>query len=357
MNTHLLKMIVSVGCALGLLSPVLGQTAASTGSPPGAQEVGTPPAYRPAGTIALPGPERWDYLQFDPTEKRLYVSHGDHVTVIDASTNQIVGQIGTFPGGTHGIAVAHAAGLGFTDDGKAGVAIAFSLKTLKPVARIKTAEGADGIAFDPASNQVFVINGDSGSVTAIDPKKRRAVATIKVGSGLEFGVADGAGSLYVNGAELGDVVRIDTKKHAVVSHWPLANCEKPHGIAIDTAHRRLFVTCVNQVMVVVNADTGAPVTSLPIGAHTDAAAFDSVRGRAFSSNGDGTLSVVQEESGDQYRSLPAVVTAPTARTMTLDPATGRLYLVAADPAPPQEGQKRRRFVPGSLRVLMFDPAP
>jgi YVTN family beta-propeller protein len=306
--------------------------------------------------------ERWDYATFDSSQNRIYVAHGDHVTAVNAASGAIIGQIGPLPGGTHGIAVSLKDGVGFTDDGDAGVAAAFDLNSLKIVKKIATARDADGIIYDPASRHVFVINGDSGSVTVIDPKSSAAIATIAVGAGLEAGDVDGRGRFFVDGAEKHDIVVIDTATNKLVAHYPMPECERPHGIAIDPVARRVFATCINKVMVAVDADTGRNVATLPIGMGSDGAAFDGKRKLALSSNGEGTISVIREIDADHYVALPAVATQRGARTIAIDPATGRLYLPAADiahidpPATPG-GRPHITYVPGSSKLLVLDPAP
>ena len=319
------------------------------------------PAYRLTKTIALGGGERWDYVVFDPSAQRVYVAHGDHVTVVDERKGAVIGQIGTFPGGTHGIAVSAETGQGYTDDGHAGVAIAFDLVSLKPLQRIAAAPGADGIIYEPVTRHVYVVNGDSGSLTVIDPKTHAPIATIKVGAGLEAGVADGKGTLFIDGAEDHDIVRIDARTNKIEAHWAMPDCRRPHGLAIDPATRRLFATCANNLLVVVDADNGANIAGLPIGSFSDGAAFDPIRKLIFSSNGDGTLSVIQEKDAQTFVAADPVQTLPGARTMAIDPATGRLFLVAAEiasaepPAAPG-GRPRVTYVPNSLKLLYFDPA-
>lgn len=316
------------------------------------------PAYRLAGTIPMGPGERWDYATFDPGQSRIYVAHGDHVTVINAATAHIVGQIGPLPGGTHGIDVAPEAGIGFTDDGEAGVAAAFDLKTLKIVKQIPTEKDADGVNYDRVSRHIFVINGDSGSVTVIDPKLQTAIATIKVGAGLEAGIVDGKGKFFVDGAEQHDIIAIDTRTNAILAHYPMAACQRPHGIAIDPETRRVFSTCVNKIMVVMDADNGRIIAQLPIGTGSDGAAFDPKHRLALSSNGEGTISVIQEEDANHFVALPDVATQRSARTIAIDPATGRLFLPAADIAkidPPTTpgGRPHITFVPGSAKLLVF----
>jgi YVTN family beta-propeller protein len=243
--------------------------------------------YHIAKVIPLGPPDRWDYVVFDPDSHRVYVAHGDRVTVVDGGSGAVIGTVEGMPGGTHGIAVSHATGKGYTDDGKAGVVAEFDLATLKVVGQIKAEPDADGIVFDPPSGHIFIIDGDSGKVTVIDPKTDAVVATIDGGGGLEFGASGNNGKFYVDGAEKNEIVRIDTVTNMADAHWPMPTCVKPHGLAIDREHRRLFASCSNRVMVVMNADNGAVIETLPIGEGTDFAAFDPEHGLAYSSNRDG----------------------------------------------------------------------
>jgi YVTN family beta-propeller protein len=323
-------------------------------------QAGDAPLYKVTKTVALGAPDKWDYVVFDPPSHRVYVAHGSEVTVVDGTDGTVLGNIGPFPGGTHGIATVAATGHGYTDDGKAGEAASFDLKTFAIVKTTPTAPDADGIVYDDVSGHVFVINGDSGSVTVIDPKTDSAITTIKVGGGLEFGVMDGKGKFYVDGSEEGVLYRIDTASNAVDARWPTPACVKSHGIAIDKETRRLFVSCANQVMLAVDADSGKVIATLPIGGFTDFAVFDPVRKRAFSSNGDGTLSVIEEKDANTIVPLATIPTAISARTMSIDPATGRLYLAAIDvtkvdpPATPG-GRPHLEVAPGSLKLLILDP--
>lgn len=319
------------------------------------------PPYVQSNAVSVGAPDRWDYLTFDKASNRVYLSHGDRVDVLDSRSGTPLGSVTGIAGGTHGIGISN--GKGYTDDGKAGEVIVFDLKTFKILSHIKAREDADGIMVDPKTGHVFVVDGDSAVVTVIDPKTDNVIATVAGGGGLEFAVADGRGKIYVNGADKREIVRIDTASNTADAHWPIPGCASAHGLAIDTQAHRLFVSCVNKLMTIVNADTGAVVTSLPIGAGTDAAAFDPVRKLAFSANGaDGTITVIQEKSPQEFISLGDIKTAVTARTMTVDPSTGRLYVAAAaiDPAAPvppgPNGRPGRpKPLPGSLKVLFLDP--
>ncbi|HET7085007.1 MAG TPA: YncE family protein [Rhizomicrobium sp.] len=321
------------------------------------------PSYHVTKTVALGAPDRWDYLVYDGPSHRLYVSHGDRLTVLDGKDGSILGQVEGMPGGTHGIGIVHAAGKGYTDDGRAGEAVAFDLETFKTGNRIKAQNDADGIAFDPSSGHIFVVDGDSKVLTVIDPKTDTAIATVDAGGGLEYAVSGNDGKLYVNGAEKKEIVRVDTASNQVDAHWPIPDCTSPHGLAIDTRAHRLFVSCVNSVLTVVNAQNGSVVATLPIGAGTDGAAFDPARKLIFSSNFDGTVSVIREVSPDKYQPLESIKTQITGKNMTIDPESGRLFVAVADidpnaPIPPGPNGRpgRPRPLPGSLKVLFLDPA-
>lgn len=263
-------------------------------------------------------------------------------------------------GGTHGIGLS--AGKGYTDDGKAGVAVIFDPQTFRVLGRIPAKPDADGITVEPKTGHVFVADGDSGKLTVIDPNTDKVVATVDGGGGLEFLVADGKGKVYVNGAEKREVLRIDARTNVVDAHWPIANCESPHGLAIDPQSHRLFVSCENKVLKVLDSQNGSVVATLPIGAGSDAVAFDPSHRRVFSSNGDGTLTVISEKSPSSYAVIDTLKTQVTGRTMTVDPQTGRLYVAAASidaaaPVPAGVGGRPGRppLKPGSLSVLMYDP--
>lgn len=327
---------------------------------PGATATAQPSAaYTITKTVPLGPPDRWDYLTFDAPSGRLYISHGDRVTVVDAKSGAILGAVEGLPGGTHGIVVVPG-GLGYTDDGGAGIAASFDPSTFRIVHRIKAEPDADGMFYDASSGHVFVIEGDSQKLTAIDPKTDAVAATVDAGEPLEFGVSGDNGKAYVDGVEKGDIVRIDTETDKADAHWPMPGCEHPHGLAIDRNTHRLFSTCANKLMEVINADTGAIVASLPIGSGTDAAGFDTTRGLAFSSNRDGTLSIVAEKTPDSFQALTPVTTEFGARTMAVDPASGRIYLVTADfkanpKASPSDPRHRYTVTPGSVRLLFLDP--
>jgi YVTN family beta-propeller protein len=322
--------------------------------------------YHLTHSVRLGTPDRWDYVIYDSPSHRVYVAHGDRLTVVDGRSGRIIGEVAGMPGGTHGIAISHAAGLGYTDDGRAGEAVAFSLKTLKVVKHLKAAPDSDAVTIDPTSGHVFVVDGDPGLLTVIDPASDRVVATVHVGSKMEYPVAGDNGKVYVNGVEKREIYRVDTATNQVDATWPIPQCEAPHGLAIDTATHRLFSSCENGRLVVVNADSGVTVAALPIGQGTDAAAFDPTRKLIFSSNGmDGTLSVIREVDANTFVPAGTVNTALSARTMSVDRVSGRIFLAAAATnaramaafrAARQAGKRGPSpFVSGSLKLLFFDP--
>jgi hypothetical protein len=319
------------------------------------------PLYTITRSVPIGVPDHWDLLSFDAESHRVYIAHGDRVTVVDGRSGDLIGNVEGLPGGTHGVGVVPGSGRGYTDDGQAGVAASFDLKALKLLKTIKAEADADAIVFDPASGHVFVVDGDPGKITVLDPKTDTVITTLDGGAKLEIGTADGAGKVYINGEEKREVLRVDTRTNTIDARWPIPSCESPHGIAIDARSHRIFSSCENDLMVVIDADNGRQVAALPIGAHTDGAAFDPFTRRAFSSNGDGTLSVIGEKSPNSFVSLGSVPTMLGARTMTLDPKTGRLYLVAADvkineSADPKDFRHRYSVVPGTAKLLFLDPS-
>ena len=314
------------------------------------------PSYHVDATVPLGAPDRWDFVTFDPTSGRVYVAHQDRVAVVDGRTARLLGEVAGIAGGTHGIAIAPRTGTAYTDDGEAGTAIPFDLVTLKTQPPIKVDADADTVAADPASGHIFVIDGDPGKISVIDPATRAVVATIDGGGKLEFAVADGTGHIYVNGEAKREVLSVDTRTNRVTARWPIPACESPHGLAVDPATHRLFVSCENARLMVVNADGGAIVATLPIGRGSDAVVFDAKRKLVLSSNGiDGTLTVIRQKDADTYAPAATIKTLVSGRTMAIDPATGRLFLAAAETDPPTAPGQRAKPRAGTLRLLVLDP--
>ena len=314
------------------------------------------PTYKLWKSLLLGAPDRWDYVVHDVHTNRVFVAHSDRLEVIDGSTGKLVGQVQGIAGGAHGSAVSPATGQGFTDDGRNGKAVAFNLRTLKVTRQIPADLDADAIALDPVTGHLFIIEGDPAALTVIDPNTDTPIATIKAGEKLEYGAADGQGSIFVAGNGARDLVKVDAHTNTVSARWPTPDCTSPHGLALDSRARRAFMGCVNNVMMVVNTDTGRVVAKLPIGRGSDAVAFDPVRRRVFSSNGrDGTITVYQQISPDRYEALPLIQTPVSARTMDVDPKTGRLFVAGADTTPSAAAEGRPIVRPGTLRLMIFEP--
>ena len=311
--------------------------------------------YHVAKKTVLGGDGGWDYLTVDAKARRIYISRGTHVMVVDADSAAVVGDI---PGtnGVHGIAIASDMDKGFISDGRDGNVTIFETKTLKVLGTTPAGKNPDAIIYDPASKRVFAFNGSSKDATAIDAKTGTVAGTIPLGGKPEFAAADEKGHVFVNIEDTSEIVQFDSNKLTVENRWKIAPGDEPSGLAMDRKHRRLFSVCSNKLMVVVNADTGKVVTTLPIGAGTDAAGFDPETGYAFSSNGEGTLTVVHEDSADKFSVVDTVPTQVRARTMALDTKTHQVFLVTAQfGAPPaataQQPRPRAPMVPGSFTLL------
>jgi len=317
-----------------------------------------PSGYHLLKTIKLGGEGFWDYLAFDSPTRRLFISRGTKVVVLDVDSEKVVGEIPDTPG-VHGIALVPERGNGFTSNGAAGTVSIFDMKTLQVIGHAQAGMNPDAIIYDPATKRVFAMNGRSGDVTAIDAVTGTVAGTIPVGGKLEYAVADGAGHIYVNVENKSEEVQIDSKNLVVTAHWPLDPCKEPSGLAIDVKHRRLFAGCDNKMMAVIDADSGKVIATPPIGAGVDADRFDPETGFAFASNGQsGTLTVVHEDSPDKFSVVEDVPTQQGARTMALDPKTHEVFLVTAQftppPAPTAENPRPRPgIVPDSFVILVF----
>src|ERR1700686_3964415 len=308
-------------------------------------------------TYKLGGEGGWDYLEIDPESHRLFISRGTHVIVVDAESGKPLGDIPDTPG-VHGIALANDLGRGFTSNGREGTVSIFDLKTLTPISKVQAVgENPDAILFDPATKRVFTFNGRSNDSTAIDAASGNIVGKIALGGKPEFGVSNGEGELFVNLEDKSELLSLDPKELKVKSRWPLAPCESPSGLAMDTKNRRLFVGCDNKMMAVVNADTGKVITTLPIGDGVDANAFDPDNQFAFASCGEGVLTVVKEDSPDKFSVAQNVKTERGARTMAFDPETHRIFVVTAKFGPPpaataQQPHPRPAILPDTFEVLV-----
>ena len=324
-----------------------------------------PVKYELKHSYKIGGEGFWDYLTYDPSSKLLFISRDNRVMVMDPDKialedSKEMGTMTEIMGtdGVHGIALAHDLGKGFTSNGRENSVTVFDLKTLKETRKIKIdGQNPDAILYDPASKRVFTFNGRSKDATVIDAAKDTVVATIPLDGKPEFAAADGKGMVYVNIEDKSELTKIDARNAKVVTSWPLAPCESPSGLSMDTKKRRLFSGC-HKLLAVVNADTGKVVTTLPIGEGVDATAFDPGTNLVFSSNGrDGTLTVIQEESADKYSVVQNAETQKNARTMAVNPNNHEVYLVTAEieQSPGTDGQPpRRRMKGGSFAVLIME---
>jgi hypothetical protein len=322
----------------GSFSSAAGQAAGSSG-------------YHVIKAVPVGGEGFWDYLTVDSEARRLYISHGTHVQVMDIDTYTLVGDIPDTQG-VHGIALAPELGRGFTSNGRANTVTIFGLKTLKTIGTVTAGTNPDCIVYDGVTKRVFTMNGRSHDATAINAADGTVISTFELGGKPEFAVADGKGSIYVNIEDRSELVRFDAQKLVVLNRWPLAPCQQPSGLAIDLNNRRLFAGCENKMMAVVDADTGKVIATPAIGQGVDANRFDPETDYAFASNGEGTLTVVHEDSPDKFSVVENVPTKRSARTMALDQKTHNIFLAAADPEPPAPGERRPRMKPGSFVILV-----
>lgn len=297
-------------------------------------------AAEPQGTqhkvlrrIELGGSGGWDYLTLDPAGHRLFITRGDHVSVVDVATGKSIGEVPKTDG-VHGVALVPEVGKGFASNGRSNTVTIFDLKTLAVLGEVKTGDKPDAIIYDPASKRVFAFNGHSNDATAIDAAKGAAVGTVALGGAPEFAAADGHGRVFVNLEDKNEVVAIDSAALTVKNRWSIAPCDAPTGLSMDTETHRIFSGCASKVLIVSDADAGKVVATVPIGAGTDATAFDSKTKLVYSSNGDGTLTVIREETPDKFVVVENAKTEVGARTMALDPGSHKVYLVTAKFGPP-----------------------
>jgi YVTN family beta-propeller protein len=312
------------------------------------------PNYHVVGQIPVGGDGGWDYLTIDSAARRLYVSHATHVVVIDLDANKVVGDIPDTPG-VHGVAVVPKLNKGFTSNGRGNNVTVFDLKTLKTLDHVATGQNPDAIYYDASTNRIFTFNGRSKDATVINADTLKVEGTIPLGDKPEFAVGEGKGIIYANLEDTHHIAVIDAKKMTVVKKYDLAGCDSPSGLALDAAHTRLFSVCDGNVMAISDPNAGKVVATAKIGASPDAAAFDTSKGYAFSSNGDGTMTVVGG-SGDKYNVIQTATTHRGARTMALDEKTHKVYLPMAEYEAAAAGtaqQKRPPMKAGSFAILIL----
>ncbi|MDQ6738508.1 MAG: YncE family protein [Gemmatimonadota bacterium] len=320
----------------------------------GAQNAPAP--FHVTRRIPVTGDGGWDYVTFDTARSRIFIARSTRVQVVDANSGQLVGEIPN-TGGVHGVALAYGLNKGYTSNGRDTTVTVFDFVSLVPSKTIHvTGANPDAILFDSATHRVFTFNGRGENTTAIDAVGDTVIGTLALGGKPETAVSDGAGHIFVNIENKGNIVEFDAEKLTVLHTYPLAPCEEPSGLALDLAHHRLFAGCGNKMMAVVDATNGHVIATPATDDGTDGNAFDPVIATAFSSNGAGTVSIVMEQSADKFvaESIP---TERGARTMALDPKTHRLYLVTAGFNPPPaataaQPRPRPSMIPGTFVVLV-----
>jgi DNA-binding beta-propeller fold protein YncE len=318
-----------------------------------AQSAPGPSGYHLSKTLALGGDEGWDYLLVDSDARRVYISHGSRVLVIDADTYAPLGEISDTQG-VHGIAVAPALGRGFTSNGRSNNVSIFDLKTFKTIGTVPTGKNPDAILYEESSKRLFTFNGGSSDATAINAADGKVIGAIALGGRPEFAVADGRGNIFLNIEDTSELVQLDAKSLKVLHRWPEAPCKEASGLAIDAKNRRLFAGCGNKMMAVIDADSGKVIATPAIGEGVDANAFDPVTGYALASNGEGTLTVVHEDSPDKFSVVENVATKKSARTMGLDLKTHKIFLPTAEFNEPAPGERRGKMKPGTFAVLVLE---
>jgi len=313
-------------------------------------------SYKVENTWKIGGDGGWDYLVANPDTHRLYVTHGTRVEVLDLATGKPVGAVTGFKG-THGVVFDGTGKFGYISDGRSNAVAVFDLASLQVVATIPAGTNPDGMVYEPVTKTVWAFNGNSKDATVIDTASRKVVATVPLSGKPEFPVADGTGNVYVNIETKNTIVHLDAKSHKVIAEWSIAPCESPSGLAIDLAGKRLFSVCDGNKMAVVDYTTGKLLATPAIGDGPDAAGYDAEAKLAFASSGDGKLSVV-DASNKSYKTVQTLTTAKGARTMTLDPSTGKIYVVTAKfgPAPAATDANphpRPAIVPNSFSVMVI----
>jgi DNA-binding beta-propeller fold protein YncE len=307
--------------------------------------------YHITHTYTIGGDGFWDYVVPDPPNHRLFIARQTRVMVVDEDTGVLLGEVSGI-NGAHGTAVAQATGHGFATSGTDRAVVMFDLKTFAPLKKIPAAEDADAVIFDAASNRVFTFNGDAHSSTVIDPREGTLVTNVPLGGKPEYGASAGDGKVYANLTDVSEVVEIDAKAAAVTRRWPTAPCRQPVSMAIDTAHKRLFSGCRSGVLAVSDYQNGKLVTTIPIGMGVDGAGYDPASGDVFASNADGTLTVIHQDSPDQYHVASTVVTPVGSRNMGLDPTNHRVFVVSATFGPPPASGRGRGPVESGTFALM-----
>jgi YVTN family beta-propeller protein len=347
MQPNTIIRILICACLLGISSSLSAQPLENT-------------HFNVVDRYIIGGNGRWDLLSFDNKYHRLFISRSTHVQVMSTDTGKLVGDISGTEG-VHGIAIADGLNLGFTSNGKSNSVTVFDLTALKIIKTIKTSgKNPDSIIYDRKSRHIFTFNGHSDNASVIDAATYKEIGTISLPGKPELAVTDNAGKVFVNIEDKNEIAVIDTRSNKVLKIYPFANGTEPTGLAIDQEHHRLFSACANGKMEILDSETGKVVSEIDIGSHPDSAAFDTNWGLAFSSNGDGTLTVVKEDDPMHFSVLQNVATQKGARTMAYDPVHHRAYLATASfgeipPKTDENPKPRPALIPGSFVVLLVSP--
>ena len=309
-------------------------------------------SYHIAHTYTLGGDGSWDYVVPDPPNHRIFVARQTRLMVVDEDKGTLLGEV-TGIDGAHGTAIAGASGHGFATAGNEKAVLMFDAKTFKVLKHIPAAEDADAIVYDAPSDRVFSLNGDAHSSTVID-SSGNLVTNIPLGGKPEYGASAADGKLYANLTDTSEVVEIDSQAAKVVRRWSTGACKQPVSMAIDMAHHRLFSGCRSGVMAISDYQAGRVVTTVPIGKGVDGAGYDAASGNAFASSADGTLTVIHQDSPDQYHVAQTVETPTGSRNMGLDPTNHRLYLASGKFGPAPAGGRRAPLIAGSFAILVIE---
>jgi DNA-binding beta-propeller fold protein YncE len=314
------------------------------------------PGFKLTKRYHVSGDGLFDYIVFDASSNRLYISHGDAVDVLDANSGKRLGKVAN-TSGVHGIAIVPRLHRGFTSNGGDSTVSVFDTNTFKTIKKISVPKGPDFIFYDPQTERVLVCHEDAAAITALDPETDGIIGRIDLGGGPEAAVLNGKGMGFVNLEAMAMVVRFDARGLAVKQRWPIPGCKAPVPLAMDIHNSRLFIGCrSNKVLAVMDADSGRVITTVPIGDTVDSVVFDPDNKMIFASNGDGTVSVIRQKSANEYESVGAIKTQKTAKTMAFDPKTKRLFLSAAETVEPRgKGTiDQTRLKPGTFSVLVVE---
>jgi outer membrane protein assembly factor BamB len=310
--------------------------------------------YHVTHTYTLGGDGSWDYVVPDPPNHRLFIARQTRVMVVDSDRGTLLGEI-TGIQGAHGTAIATPTGRGFATSGTDQSVVMFDAKTFQVLGRIPAAEDADAIVYDAPSNRVFTLNGDAHSSTVIDPVAGTRITNLPLGGKPEYGASAGDGTVYANLTDTNEVVAIDAKTATVARRWSTEPCHQPVSMALDTTHHRLFSGCRSGVMAISDYQAGKVVATVPIGAGVDGAGYDPGSSDAFATNADGTLTVIHQDSPDQYHVSQTLTTPVASRNMGLDPTTHRVFIVSAEFGPaPAGGRGRGAVLPGTFTLMVVE---